>query len=209
MAPLVLALKAFLTFFVVVDPVGIAPVFLALVGDRDPREQRRVALRAVSVAVAIFALFGLFGEPLLRYLGVEIAAFRIAGGILLFKIAVDMVFASRVRETPEEEAEARYRDDVSVFPLAIPLLVGPGAMTSLLVLLGEARDVPGGFALVMASGAAVFLVALVTLLASRRLGELLGRTGVNVVGRVQGVLLSALAVQFIVDGVLSVLAERL
>ena len=196
-----LFLKAFTTFFVVMDPVGLAPVFVGLAGDRPPKERQRIARRAVAVATLLLVFFGFFGEPLLRYLGIGLPAFRTAGGLLLFKIAVDMVFAHRERETPEEEEEARRREDISVFPLAIPLLVGPGAMASILVLMAEARHVALGWAAVVAAAALVLLLAYLALRLADAISRWLGRTGVNVVTRVLGVLLAALAVQFVFDGV--------
>jgi len=198
---LTLFLKAFTTFLVVMDPVGLAPVFVALAGDRPQAERQRIAKRAVSIATLLLVFFGFFGEPLLRYLGIGLAAFRTAGGLLLFKIALDMVFVHRVRETPEEEEEARRREDISVFPLAIPLLVGPGAMASVLVLMAEARHVTLGWAAVVAAAALVLILAYVALRLADTISRLLGRTGVNVVTRVLGVLLAALAVQFVFDGV--------
>ncbi len=201
MDPLTLFLKAFTTLLVVMDPVGLAPVFVALAGDRPEAERQRIAKRAVTIATLLLIFFGFFGEPLLRYLGIGLAAFRTAGGILLFKIALDMVFVHRVRETPEEEEEARTREDISVFPLAIPLLVGPGAMASVLVLMAEARPLALGWAVVAAAAALVLILAYGALRLADRISRLLGRTGVNVVTRVLGVLLAALAVQFVFDGV--------
>lgn len=204
MDPLTLFLKAFMTFLVVMDPIGLAPVFLGLAAGRPPREQAEIARRAVLIAALLLVLFALFGEPLLRYLGIRLEAFRIAGGLLLLKIAVDMVFAHRERETPEEEAEARLRGDISVFPLAIPLLVGPGAMASVLVLTGEARALPLGAWIVIGAGLFVLLLAYLALVLSRLIARVLGRTGVNVITRVLGILLAALAVEFMVDGLLGV-----
>ncbi len=201
MEPQAFLAKAFLTLFVVMDPVGLGPVFLALAGDRSLAEQRAIAARAVAIAAGLLAFFGFFGAPLLAYLGIGLGAFRVAGGLLLFRIAVDMVFASRIRETPEEEEEARAREDISVFPLAIPLLVGPGAMASILVLAAEAKHVPAGpFWLAVAAGV-VLLLAYLALLLAGPISRGLGRTGVNVVTRVLGVLLAALAVQYVFDGV--------
>jgi len=204
-----LAAKALLTLFVVMDPVGLAPVFVALAGGRPAADQVRMARRAVRVAGGVLLAFALFGPALLEYLGISLDAFRVAGGLLLLKIAVDMVFAHRERETDEEKAEASLREDISVFPLAIPLLAGPGAMTSVMILTAESRDVPGGFFIVLGAVVAVLLLAYSALVLASRLARLLGRTGVNVVTRVLGVLLSALAVQYIADGVLDFLALAL
>lgn len=206
---ILLAAKALLTLFVVMDPVGLAPVFVALAGGRPAEDQVRMARRAVRVAGGVLLAFALFGPALLEYLGISLDAFRVAGGLLLFKIAVDMVFAHRERETDEEKAEASLRDDISVFPLAIPLLAGPGAMTSVMILMAEARAVPGGLFVVLGATAVVLLLAYAALVLSGHLARLLGRTGVNVVTRVLGVLLSALAVQYVADGVLDFIAQGL
>jgi len=202
-----LAAKALLTLFVVMDPVGLAPVFVGLTAGRSEEERRRTARRAVVVAGGVLFSFALFGPALLEYLGISLNAFRVAGGLLLFKIAVDMVFAHRERETDEEKAEASQRDDISVFPLAIPLLAGPGAMTSVMILTAEARSVPGGILVVLGAVVIVLIAAYLALSVSGRLARLLGRTGVNVVTRVLGVLLSALAVQYVADGVVDFLRK--
>ena len=183
------------------DPVGLAPVFVALAGTRPPFEQRRIALRAVLVAGAVLFAFALGGAWLLEHLGISLAAFRIAGGILLFKIGFDMIFAHRERETEEEKEEAVHREDISVFPLAIPLIAGPGALASVMILAGEARGEPLGVALVLGTAGLVLGLCYYSLRLAGYLARLLGRTGVNVVTRILGVLLSALAVQFVGDGV--------
>jgi len=196
-----LALRAFLTLLVVVDPVGIAPVFLGLVGERPRAEQARIARKAVTVAGVVLFGFAIGGDWLLGKLGISIDAFRIAGGILLFRIAFGMVLAApHQRETVEEEEEARSRADVSVFPLAIPLIAGPGSMASLMILVGHAGADPRRLAVVFAMTAVVLGLTWVALRLSAPLGRALGRTGVNVVTRVLGVLLAALAVQYIADG---------
>lgn len=195
-------LKALLTMFVVIDPAGLVPVFVSLAGGRSAEVQATIARRAVLIAGAILLLFSVIGGPVLAYLGISVAALRVAGGILLFRIAVDMVFAQFRRETTEEEAEARAKEDISVFPLAIPLIAGPGALASILILTSEARGEPTAFALVLVAAAIVLVVAYVFLRASARLARLLGQTGINVVTRVLGLLLAALAVQYVADGVI-------
>jgi multiple antibiotic resistance protein len=131
----------------------------------------------------------------------------VAGGLLLFRIAVGMVFAHRERETEEEEAESRVRDDVSVFPLAIPLIAGPGALASVMILAGEARAHPLGLVVVLAATALVLLLSYVALRLAMPLGRVLGQTGVNVITRVLGVMLAALAVQYVADGARGLLAS--
>jgi multiple antibiotic resistance protein len=196
-----LALHAFLTLFVVVDPIGIAPLFLGLAGGRPERERRAIAGRAVIIAGGILLSFFLGGAWLFRQIGISLDAFRIAGGLLMFAIARDMVFVKLERETEEERAEAASRDDITVFPLAIPLIAGPGALASVMILAGEAENTPFGVSVVLATTGAVLLLVYVALRASTLLARLLGQTGVNVVTRVLGVLLAALAVEYVARGV--------
>jgi len=198
-------LELFLTsvfaLFGVLAPVGLLPVVLALAGDRAQRKQSQIAGRAVLVAGGLLVSFFFFGRGLLGYLGISLEALRIAGGILLFRIATEMVFAHHERETEEEKDEARLRADISVFPLAIPLIAGPGALASVLILAAEARREPLGFAVVLSTVFLVLALAYVFLRLAAQVRRALGRTGVNVVTRVLGILLAALAVQYVADGV--------
>jgi multiple antibiotic resistance protein len=205
--PIVLPLfaKAFLTLFVVIDPVGLAPLYLALVSDRTEAEQSQIATRAVLVSAAILLAFGLTGAYVLHNLGISLQAFQIAAGVLLFKIALDMIFVHQERETEAEVEEAGNRRDVSVFPLAIPLIAGPGSLASILVLSRESANYYLGLSVVLAAAAAVLVLCYVFLLLSRPLAKVLGQIGINVVTRVLGVLLAALAVQYMLDGLLSLL----
>ena len=155
-----LALKAFLTLFVVMDPVGLAPVFLALAGTRSAPSQQRIARKAILVAAGIWRPSESAERALLRVLDISMNAFRVAGGILLFLIAVDMVLAQHERETKAEEEEARSRPDISVFPLAIPMIAGPGTLASLMILVTEAQAFPFGLALVLGMAAIVLLPGL-------------------------------------------------
>lgn len=190
--------KSFLTLFVVVDPLGVAVIFLGLAGSRGAGERRQIALKATLVASGVLSAFALFGAALLSHLGITMDAFRVAGGLLLLKIAMDMVFAQLERETREEAEESRRREDVSVFPLAIPLLAGPGALASVMI-----AAAPGGLVgngVVLAAIALIAVIAYVALLAADQLFRLLGQTGVNVVTRILGILLAALAIQYVADG---------
>jgi multiple antibiotic resistance protein len=196
-----LALRSFLTMLVVVDPMGLVPMFLGLCGDRPPTERGPLARRAVTTAGMILLVFALVGPWLLSRLGISLAAFEVAGGVLLFWIAVRMVFAEHERETKAEAAEAMNRPDISVFPLAIPIIAGPGALASIMILVGEAKGEPLGLAVVLATTAAVLLLCHLALRSAEVLVRILGQTGVNVVTRVLGVLLAALAVQYVADGV--------
>jgi MarC family membrane protein len=194
------ALKAFMTLFVVVDPVGLVPVFLALAGGQPAGERSRIARKAVLVAGGLLVAFGTAGAALLRNLGITMNAFRVSGGILLFLIAIDMVLAQHERETKEEEEESRSRADISVFPLAIPMIAGPGTLASIMILAAESRAYSFGLLVVLGIAGVVLALGYLALCLSAPLERLLGRTGVNVVTRVLGVLLAALAVQYVADG---------
>lgn len=193
----------FVVLFVVVDPIGLAGMFAALAHGEPPARQRGFALRATTIAVGVLVLFTLAGDALLRVLGIGMAAFQIAGGALLFLLAVDMVFArhSGLRATtPAEMKEAESRKDISVFPLAVPLIAGPGALTSVLLMVGEQGGDPLVLGTVLAVIAAVLALTLVALLFAARIANVLGATGANVVSRVLGIVLAAMAVQFMLDG---------
>lgn len=200
---LTLAYKTFLTMLVVMDPVGLAPIFIGLAGSRPAFERRAMALKASIVAGIIILAFGLFGRALLTRLGISLDSFRVAGGILLFLIALDMVFArtSGSKETPDEEREAQQREDISVFPLAIPLIAGPGTLASIMILATDAHGSPVLLTAVFVVTAAVLLLCYLALRLSGQIARIIGLTGVHVVTRVLGVLLGALAVQYVADGV--------
>jgi len=195
------------TLLVTVDPIGTAPVFAGLTAGHAPAERRRVALRAVAIAGVVLVGFALGGELLLDALGIQLAAFRIAGGVLLLLLSIDMVMVrhSGLRTTTEsEEEESGQRADLSVFPLAIPLTAGPGAMTSVVLLMSAAAGDPARMAVVVGELLLVLGLALACFLGAGRVMRLLGITGVNVVTRVSGLLLAAMAIQFGIDGVLAV-----
>jgi multiple antibiotic resistance protein len=201
------ALFAFTTLFVVVDPIGLAPLFVTLTPGVPERERRVIAVRAVGIAAVVLLAFGFAGEPLLRALGITLPAFRIAGGVLLLLLAIDMVMVRHTglrATTAGEEEESESRTDISVFPLAVPLIAGPGALTSMIMLTGRTESDPMIRGLVAVVLVFVLLLALVSLCLAGQLMRLLGLTGVNVVTRIFGILLAALAVQFISDGVLAI-----
>jgi multiple antibiotic resistance protein len=201
---------AFVTLLVVIDPIGTTPLFAALTSAHSPAERQRTARRGVAIAGCVLFAFALFGEPMLGALGIGLAAFRIAGGLLLLLLSVDMVMVRHTglrATTPKEEEESAQRTDVSVFPVAIPLVAGPGAMTSVLLLMGEAGDDWGRRSGVLAVLLLVLALTLACFLSAGALLRRLGVTGTNVVTRVLGILTAALAVQFIIDGVLDVLAR--
>jgi multiple antibiotic resistance protein len=202
-----LAIKSFLTLLVVMDPIALVPMYLGVSGTLGPDEHRRVARRSTIAAGIVLWLFTLVGGKFLATLGISLSAFRIAGGLLLFKIAVDMVFAQRERETEEEQAEAMAKEDISIFPLAIPLMAGPGAMASVMILAGESALIhPMGSGIVLTCITIVLVMCWAALRLAERIAKVLGTTGINVVTRILGVLLAALAVQYIADGTLAFLA---
>jgi multiple antibiotic resistance protein len=202
------AISALLTLFVVVDPVALAPTFL-VVTERMPRKSRRdVAVRASIIAGAILVGAALIGDWLLNTLAISLSAFRIAGGLLLFSIATEMVFGVRSRhegEAAEEALEERVRN-VAAFPLAIPLLAGPGAITAAVLLSGRAHGDLVELTILIAAIVAVAAASLVSFLCAEWIGGLIGVTGNIVLSRLLGVLLAALAVQYVVDGIRAVLA---
>lgn len=199
-------LKNFVVMFVVIEPVTLIPVFGALTRGGAAGFRRRMAVKAVIISALIFLGFALAGEQLLKILGISVDAFRIGGGLLLFMVSVDMVFAreSGLRSaTIREQEEARYRDDISVFPLAFPLIAGPGALATLLLLLGDAEDDIMSVALLLAVVFVVLIITLIMMLLTNPIMRILGVTGANVVSRLLGVVLVALAVQYVVDGILA------
>jgi multiple antibiotic resistance protein len=187
---------------VIVDPFGTAVIFASMTTNNTPAERRRQAIRATVIAAVVLLVFALAGGWLLRALGIGLPAMKVAGGLLLFLLAADMVMGQTfLRATPEEQKAGAEQHDVSVFPLAIPLLAGPGGMTSMVLMREQARGDPMQFAAVMAALVVVLVLTLICLLAAAQVSRLLGRTGGHVIGRVLGVLLAALAAQIALDGV--------
>ncbi|MEX6723688.1 MarC family protein [Parapedomonas caeni] len=203
-------IPAFVTLLVIIDPPGCAPIFASLTAGTSTRHQRLMAIRSVAMAAAILLTFALAGEALLGALGISLDAFRTAGGVLLFIIAMDMVFEKRTerRETRAEkvarEAETKHvsleEEDISVFPMAIPMIAGPGSIATTMLLTAKQ---PGweGQAVVLAALAAVLAITLAALLAAGPLMRLMGKTISGVITRLLGVLLAALAAQFVFDGI--------
>ena len=196
-----LFVSAFVTFFVVIDPPGCAPIFAGLTKDHPAAQTRAMAFRSVAIAAGILLFFGLLGEGLLRALGISLAALRVAGGIMLFLIAIDMVFERRTerRETRASNVDSEH-EDISVFPMAIPMIAGPGSIASIMLLSARSNGLEQSL-VVMAALAAILLLTLVALLAAGRLMQLLGAKLEAMVTRLLGVILAALAAQFVIDGI--------
>ncbi len=201
MTPLLLTetLVAFGSLFSIVDPFSAVPVFVALTGHQVPAAKSRTALRASLTCFAVLTVFGLAGAFIFRFFGITIPAFKIAGGILLFGVALDMMNAkhSVSRSTPEEEAEKH--TDAGLIPLGLPLLSGPGAIAAVMMLTGRAgspRERVAVHLAVLGVGVASFFI----LRSAAWLAALLGKTGINVIGRLMGLILAAIAIQFVIDG---------
>jgi multiple antibiotic resistance protein len=194
--------SALVTFLVIIDPPGCAPIFASLTRGTDARHRHAMAIRAALIAWAILMFFALLGRPMLQAMGISLASFRIAGGVMLFMIALDMVFerrtkrredrASSIEGTPEAE-------DISVFPMAMPMISGPGSIASAMLWVSRADDA-AQVATVLAAITVVVLLTLVCLLAAGALMRLIGERIEGVITRILGVILAALAAQFIVDG---------
>lgn len=208
--PVKTILYDFITLFVILDPIGTAAIFAVMTHSVADKQRRRMGIRATVIAGAILFSFAFLGSALLTALGIGLPAFRVAGGVLLFLLATDMVFArqSGLRGmTAAEDEEANLRGDITVFPLAVPLIAGPGAMTSMILLMGRVSGDFAGVVGVLSVLLAVLAMLLVLLLYAPHLLHLLGQTGSNVVSRIMGIILAALAVQFIIDGLRDALPQ--
>ena len=198
-----LFLSSFITFFVVIDPPGCAPIYAGLTTGADAAHRRAMAGRAVLYAAGILLVFALFGEDLLRGLGISLASFRIAGGIMLFLIALEMVFERRTQRREDRAAQVAATpevEDVSVFPMAMPMIAGPGSIASVMLLMARNDGLQRSL-VVLAALVAILLLTLASLLAAGPIMRFLGARIEAVITRLLGVLLAALAVQFVLDGI--------
>lgn len=200
---------AFVTLFVVIDPVGMAPIFAIMTDGGGEKYRRRMAIRGSLFGALILIFFGLFGRPFLDALGISMDAFRIAGGFMLFVVAFEMVFEKRVErreKAANRMAEEQAQDeDISVFPVAIPMLAGPGAITSVLLLISGVEGDYAGQGAVYAAILAVFAITLVLFIAAGAIVRLMGKTASALISRVLGVVVAALATQYMLDGLAGVL----
>jgi multiple antibiotic resistance protein len=192
----------FVAVFIVVDPLGIVPVFISLTPGFSPAKRNKAILTSIVIAFAVLCLFALTGNIILRLLGIQPGAFFIAGGVLLFIVSIDLLFGRPSRTKISSEGTELERDDIAVFPLAIPMLAGPGTITT--ILLYVSGEGTGGYTLPMliVSIALALGAAGVTMRLSSYFLKVLGRTGVSVIERIMGILLSGLSVQFVYDGLL-------
>ena len=191
-------LTSFVALFIIIDPIGLTPVFIAITQGMDDSLRRKVALRSILVSAFVISLFIVGGETVLGFIGISMPAFRIAGGILLFLTALDMLFQRRSKRR-ENQTEQELVDDPSVFPLAIPLIIGPGAIATVILIAGAKPGLVG----IASTGfitALVLLTVFVFFSAASRIEKLLGKTGIDVLTRLLGMLLAALSVQFVIEG---------
>lgn len=200
---MVFTIRAFVTFFTIIDPVGLAPVVIALTANLNDVQRSIIVTRAVIISAIIIAFFALVGRFLLDRLGISLYAFNMAGGALLFLVAVDMLFgrSSGARETKTEQEEAATREDISVFPLAIPMIAGPGTIATTILYVDLAA--PNIFDLLSVAAAIIsaLFVAWLVMRSSMWIIRHVGRTGILVLSRILGILLAALAIQFILNGI--------
>ena len=196
-------IKFFVVFFVVVDPISLVPLFAGLTQGASSHFKRKMAGKSAAIALAICVLFAFGGARFLSVMGISLSSFRIAGGTLLFLISLEMVFArtSGTKSTTPEREESMKREDISVFPLAFPFIAGPGALATILLTAGEVWRKPLEFAGFLAVVVLVQGICWVLMLVTPRLMQVIGVTGANVMSRLSGVVLAALAVQFIVEGI--------
>lgn len=198
-----LFISAFVSLLVIIDPPGCAPIYAGLTSGATNQQRRNMAIRAVVVAGAILLIFALFGKQLLALLGITLDAFRIAGGLMLFLIALDMVFEKRTARREERAREIRETpeiEDVAIFPMAMPMIAGPGSIASIMLMVGRSNSTQE-LLIVLAALGAVLALTLLALLAAGPLMRLVGENIEAVITRLLGVLLAALAAQFVVDGV--------
>ncbi|PKP73800.1 MAG: MarC family transcriptional regulator [Alphaproteobacteria bacterium HGW-Alphaproteobacteria-6] len=192
-------LTSFVTLFVIIDPIALAPLFVALTQGMEAGRRRAVALRACLIAIALMTLFGLLGDKILNVIGITMPAFRISGGILLFVTALDMLFERRTQRREGQQADADH--DPSVFPLATPLIAGPGAFTTMILLVNTPGAGWGDALAIHLVMVAVVALVFLFFLAAGMIERALGRTGIVVITRLLGMLLAALSVQFVLDGI--------
>jgi multiple antibiotic resistance protein len=204
------AIVAISSLLVIINPLMVTSVFITLTGSYPPQARRRVARKTSTVAFAVLLAFATSGSLLFKFFSITIGAFQIAGGIILFSVALGMLHAqpSRLKHTPEELEEAMSREDIAVVPLAIPMVSGPGAITTAIVLASEARNVPNMIVLFVALVVAIATVW-VMLRNATRIGRLLGPSGLNITTRLMGLILATVAVQFVIHGIENVLPEIL
>ena len=200
---LAFTISAFITFFTIIDPIGLVPVVLGLTAPYDDIQRQSIVTRATLISAGIIVFFAVVGRFLLQQLGIALFAVNIAGGVLFLLVAIDMVLgrSSGARETEAEEEEAKTREDISVFPLAIPMIAGPGTIATTILYVGQASSNVINLMAVAAAIVSALVIAWMTMSSSTWIMKHIGKTGILVLSRILGILLAALAVQFVLDGI--------
>jgi multiple antibiotic resistance protein len=198
--------SSFTALFAIVDPIAVIPVYLSLTDRYSKQEKTSIGLKACLIATLVLCLFAITGEGIFRLFGISMDAFRIAGGILLLLLGIDQLAAHRERVKTEEENESFAREDISIFPLATPLLAGPGAISTVVLQSSQGSGI-GQTILLLLAIASVFFVAFFFLKSAPYVYRVLGKTGINLVTRIMGIILTAIAVQFIIDGLMGVMRQ--
>lgn len=195
--------KTFITFFTVIDPLGLVPVALVILANNTPKERGKIITRAVIISALVIFVFALLGKFLIESLGIGLYAFNIAGGVLLFLIALDMLFGRTpgTRETPIEEKEAISSSDVSVFPLAIPMIAGPGTIATTILFTDNASGNNMSIFILAVVLILILFIAWIVMIKSSVIMKVIGRTGILVFSRILGIILAALAVQYVLNGI--------
>ncbi len=195
--------KTFITFFTIIDPLGLVPVTLVILANNNPKERKKIITRAVIISALVIFVFALLGKFLIESLGIGLYAFNIAGGVLLFLIALDMLFGRTpgTRETPIEEKEAISSSDVSVFPLAIPMIAGPGTIATTILFTDNASGNNMGIFILAVVVIFILFIAWIVMIKSSLIMKVIGRTGILVFSRILGIILAALAVQYVLNGI--------
>lgn len=198
-------ISALVSFFVIIDPFGSAAVFTSVSKGMDEQTRRRVAFKAVSIAVCLVIIFSMIGEALLSYMGVSISSFRVAGGILLFVTAFRMIMGYHDPDSLDSETTVyKERENIAVFPMAIPILAGPGVMTTGLVFTTAAQNAMD-YVYIFGAIIVIELIALVSLLGANKITRFFGETGNSIIARIMGILLAAMSIQLIADGIADLL----
>jgi len=198
--------SSFTALFAIVDPIAVIPIYLSLTDRYSKQEKLYIGLKACLIATLVLCVFAITGEGLFRLFGISMDAFRIAGGILLLMLGIDQLGAHRERVKTEEENESFAREDISIFPLATPLLAGPGAISTVVLQSSQVSGI-GQTILLLLAIATVFFVSFFFLRSAPHLYRVLGKTGINLVTRIMGIILTAIAVQFIIDGLKGVVQQ--
>jgi len=199
----IFTLMSFSAVFFVVDPLGALPIYIAMTQTDSPEKRKMIALKAAIISTILLAIFAVAGTLIFKLFGITFGAFKIAGGILLMSMAVDMIYAkpTRIRTSPEETQEGIEKDDVALIPLAIPMLAGPGSLSTVMVLMSQTTGSRVKIGIVLCCILVTGLLSYILMRGGSMAMKILGRTGLNIISRIMGLILAAIAIQFILNGI--------